>query len=131
MAKKTTSTTADAAKAVAMEAAAEMASTTEEEATVENEPAAEKETAEVLQLVYIGPSIPKSGLRHGTILRNTQEEINAFLAKFSERYPEIKYLLVPPKHLPAAQKKVRTKGNILYKYYQDTAAKALTFRRGK
>lgn len=90
-----------------------------------------EETAEVLQLVYVGPSIPRSGLRHGTILRNTQEEITAFLGKFSERYPEIKYLLVAPKDLPAAQKKVRTKGNILYKYYQDTAAKALTFRKGK
>lgn len=92
---------------------------------------AEEATQEpVIKKIYIGPSIPRSGLRHSMILEGTEEEINGFISKLTERYPEIRHLLVTPAALSAAQKKVETKGNILHKYYQDMAAKAATSRMG-
>lgn len=84
----------------------------------------------VIKSVYIGPSIPKSKLRNGMILKGTQEEIEQFISGKIERYPEIKHLLVKPEELAQAQKKVQTKGNILHKYYQDMAAKAAGSRKG-
>lgn len=79
---------------------------------------------EIQQKVYIGPSIPSSGLRNAMILRGTDEEIQNHISGIAEQYPEIGYLLVDVNGLPEAQKRVRTKGNILNKYYMDMAAKA-------
>lgn len=87
-------------------------------------------TEETVKRVYIGPSIPKSTLRNGMILMGTETEIESFIGNKSERYPEIKYLLIEPEKLSDAQKKVKTKGNILHKYYQDMAAKAAGSRKG-
>lgn len=88
------------------------------------------DTEEKVKKIYIGPSIPRSQLRNAEILEGTEEEINAYIAKYSERYPEIKFLLVDPDKLPEEQQKVRTKGNILNKYYKDMEAKAIVSRKG-
>lgn len=84
---------------------------------------------ETIQKVYVGPSIPGSGLRNAMILRGTAEEIEGHISGIAEQYPEIRYLLVDVGELSEAQKKVETKGNILNKYYMDTAAKAGHSRR--
>lgn len=81
-----------------------------------------------IKMVYIGPSIPRSKLRNGQILSGTEAEIMEFVGELSERYAEIKYLLVEPKRLSEAQKQAQEEGNILHKYYQDMAAKARTSR---
>lgn len=95
----------------------------------ETDPETER-TEETIKRVYIGPSIPKHNLRNSQILSGTETEIDAYIGAMSERYPEIKYLLVTTQALSAAQKKVAQKGNILHKYYQDMAAKAIMSRRG-
>ena len=82
-----------------------------------------------IKLVYIGPSIPRSKLRNAQILSGTESEIMSFIGEMSERYAEIKYLLVSPENLSEAQKKAQEEGNILHKYYQDMAAKARTSRK--
>lgn len=140
MAKRNVATVAaeEAAEVVKEETAAEVVESTAEEekaepATVAAEPAAEAaateepkeaETEEQVKMVYIGPSIPRSGLCFAQILTGTEESIEGFIAARSERYPEIRHLMVKPEDVSAAVKQVETKGNILNKYYQDMAAKA-------
>lgn len=80
--------------------------------------------------IYIGPSIPRSNLRNAQILSGTEKEIAVYIDTMAKQYPEIKYLIVSPDKLSAAQNKVRQKGNILHKYYQDMLAQAIVFRRG-
>lgn len=118
--------TKKAAKAAAAEAVAE----TTEETVTETTEAEETTVEETVKRVYIGPSIPKSTLRNGMILQGTSVEIEQFIGDKTERYPEIKHLLIDPEKLSDAQAKVHTKGNILHKYYQDMAAKAAGSRRG-
>ena len=91
---------------------------------------AKAKTAATVQKVYIGPSIPRHNLRNGMILRGTEQEIEDHTAAFIEKYPEVRHLIVNVDALPEAQAKVRTKGNILNKYYLDMAAKAASSRRG-
>lgn len=91
---------------------------------------AEEETSESVQKVYIGPSIPRCGLRTAQILTGTEADIASFIGKYTERFPELKYLIVDLADLNEAMKKVKTKGNILHKYYQDAAAKSKASRRG-
>lgn len=105
--------------------------TVEEETVIHEETDESEKEPKIVKMVYIGPSIPRSNLRNARILEGTEEEINDFISKYAERYPEIKYLLVAPEHLAEAQKKVQKKGNILHKYYQDMAAKAIVSRKKK
>jgi hypothetical protein len=101
---------------------------TEESAqTIEMEP--EQTQVEKIKRIYIGPSIPRSDLCNARILGGTAEDINNFISAYSEGYPEVKHLLVTPEELPEALKKVQKKGNILHKYYQDMAAKAVVSRK--
>lgn len=133
MAKKKTETVAaeepmkvDAAGVV--EPVAVAAAVTAEPAAAEAGPEKGKEE-DVLKLVYIGPSIPRSGLRHAQVLEGTKEQIDKFLSALLERYPEIPHMLVAPDKLSDALKKTQQKGNILHKYYQDMAAKAKARRK--
>ena len=86
------------------------------------------EAAEVIQMVYIGPSIAFSKLRSSMILEGTAAEIDDYLAEYAEQYPEIKYLLVTPENLTDALDKVARKVTILHKYYEDTLAKVRASR---
>ncbi|MCD8355865.1 MAG: hypothetical protein LUE11_04760 [Clostridia bacterium] len=89
------------------------------------------DSGEKIKLAYIGPSIPHFSLRNAMVLTGTEGEIEAFTKPLLERYPEIKYLLVPVDKLSDAKRKMRRKGNILTKYYRDMAAKVKANRRGK
>lgn len=84
----------------------------------------ELETAAEKTVVYIGPSIPRSALRNGEILRGTEEALAEFIAGKAEQYPEIKHLLVPPEKLSDVRKKMETGKSVLNKYYSDMADKA-------
>lgn len=119
-----------AASAVSEETAAEETSTEEtstEEASTEEtsteetsteETAEETSDASVVQVVYIGPTIPKARLTSGGIVRGTQEEVDAYIAEVTAKYAKAKYLFVTPDKLAEAKRKVKTKGNILNKYYR-------------
>lgn len=120
-------------------AAAEAMSTAEEQepVTTPGEPEAgtkesEQSGQEAAQvtLVYIGPSLPYGKMRSSMILNGTEEEIDGFLAKIKEQYPEVTHLLVPPERLTDALEKVARKGTILHKYYEDMLAKSRASRKG-
>ena len=85
---------------------------------------------ETVTLVYIGPSIPYEKLRSSMILNGTEAEIDDFLAKIKERYPEVTRLLVPPDRLTDALEKAARNGTILHKYYEDMLAKSRASRKG-
>lgn len=85
---------------------------------------------EPVTLVYIGPSLPYEKLRSSMILNGTENEINDFLAKIKEQYPEVTRLLVPPDRLTDALEKVARNGTILHKYYEDMLAKSRASRKG-
>lgn len=125
-----TSAEETAAAAASEETAAEETSTeetsteetsTEETSTEETsaeETAEETSDASVVQVVYIGPTIPKARLTSGGIVRGTQEEVDAYIAEVTAKYAKAKYLFVTPDKLAEAKRKVKTKGNILNKYYR-------------
>lgn len=83
---------------------------------------------EVLTMVYIGPSIPRSNLRRSMIVKGTEENIEAFIAEQKEQYPEIEHLMFGPDKLADALRKVESRGNILHKYYKDMEARAANMR---
>lgn len=84
--------------------------------------------AEVLTMVYIGPSIPRSNLRRSMIIKGTEETIADFVKEMKEQYPEIEHLMFPPDKLAEAVQKVEARGSILHKYYKDMEAKAANAR---
>jgi hypothetical protein len=88
-----------------------------------------RQTAETVKKIYIGPSIPRTNLCYARILEGTEEQIAAFLTEYEEKYPEVKFLLATPDNLSSMINKSQTKGNILHKYYQDMAAKAVVERK--
>lgn len=105
--------------------------------TAKSEPSPEAEaeqsgiSPEDVTLVYIGSSLPYGKLRSSMILKGTQEEIDLFLAKIREQYPEVTHLLVTPDKLTQALEKVGRKGTILHKYYEDMLAKSRASRKGQ
>lgn len=89
-----------------------------------------KVTQEVLRRVYVGPSIPYGKLRTAMVLTGTEGELEEFWKEEKERYPEIRYLMVPVEELPEAMEKVNRKGTILHKYYGDMLSKMRAGRKG-
>lgn len=87
-----------------------------------------RETAEVLTMVYIGPSVPRSNLRRSMIVKGTEETIADFVAEQKEQYPEIEHLMFGPDKLADALRKVESRGSILHKYYKDMEARAANMR---
>ena len=88
-----------------------------------------RQTAETVKKIYIGPSVPRTNLCNARILEGTEEQIADFLKEYEEKYPEVKFLLATPENLSTMSKQAKTKGNILHKYYQDMAAKAVVERK--
>lgn len=68
--------------------------------------------------IYIGPTL-NGKLKSNTVLQGNIEEITNYLSDVIKEYPQIKSLIVPISKLPEQKQKVRTPGNILYKYYSD------------
>lgn len=87
-----------------------------------------RDGVEVLTMVYIGPSIPRSNLRRSMIIKGTGEDIAAFIAEQKEQYPEIEHLMFEPGSLADALRKVESRGNILHKYFKDMEARAANMR---
>lgn len=119
-----------AAEAETEETAAEATEVTETTEAAETEATGTEPEAEIIRMIYIGPSLPGSRLRRNMILAGTEEQIRAWVKPMEERYPEIGFLLVSEEELPDAQKKARRKGNILHKYYEDMLAKTRVSRKG-
>lgn len=91
-----------------------------EQDTAATETAAEAaQVPEYTQFVYCGPTLPNGRLKEKTVLQGTFAEICAYYADVIEQYPQIKTLIVPVNRLGAFAVKVRTRGNIANKYYND------------
>lgn len=91
--------------------------TTEKEKTVET-----SNTAEELQLVYIGPSLPKGQLKCNTIFVGTKEKIFSHIKEIIDKIPLVEKMFVPVDQLSEKKQKVQTEGNIYNKYYKDIAS---------
>lgn len=74
--------------------------------------------------IYIGPTLPRHEMKHNTIYEGTMQEITAYLAEIIEQYPQVKRLIVPIQQLGEASVKVKTSGNILNQYYNETVSVA-------
>jgi hypothetical protein len=77
------------------------------------------EKADIVKLIYIGPSLPKAMLKSNRIFEGTEQEIKTELAEIIEKFPLVEKLLVPTSELAEKKNKVATSGNILNKYYSD------------
>lgn len=78
-----------------------------------------KRTAEPRAHIYIGPTVPGSGLRHNTVLAGTFAEIEKAFTSEMERAPQIKKLIVPVEKLADARKAVNDKSTAVSKFYED------------
>lgn len=75
--------------------------------------------AEVMTIVYIGPTLPAGRLKSNRIMIGTMEEIKAGLEEVLKKYPLVEKMLVPVEELASKKDKVKTPGNIMNKYYSD------------
>lgn len=82
---------------------------------------------EIVQKVYIGPTIPKTPMRESRVLWGSEDEIREYIKPLMENYPEVQHLLVEPGKLCEAKREARTPGRLLCKYYNDLRAKAAGF----
>lgn len=92
--------------------------TTEKEKTTETTNTASDE----VQLVYIGPSLPKGQLKSNTIFMGTKEEILSHVKEITDKIPLVEKMFVPVDQLADKKQKVQTEGNIYNKYYKDIAS---------
>lgn len=82
------------------------------------------EVAETVQLVYVGPSLPKGQLKQNSIFVGTRKEIEKELEKVLEKFPLIKNLLVPVSELAEAKEKTQKATTIMHKWYADVQSLA-------
>jgi hypothetical protein len=81
-------------------------------------------TEEVVKVIYIGPTLPAGQLKCNSVFEGTTEEIKKSLETVVAKYPSIEKLLVPIGELADKKIKVKTPGNIFYKYYTDILSAA-------
>lgn len=96
--------------------AAEVKNTTQ---AAEKPQEAPQEAAEQVELVYVGPSLPKGRLKQNSIFVGTRQEIEKELETVLESFPLVKNMLVPVSKLAEAKNKVKSSGSVLHKYYAD------------
>lgn len=68
--------------------------------------------------IYIGPTT-RTGLIENTIIKGTRESVEKYLKDTIEEIPQVKKLLVTTESLSANKAKVRQKGTLLNKYFND------------
>lgn len=94
------------------------------DAAVTAEAVAEDAEEEKVKRIYLGPSIPRYGLRHGQILSGDRSAVEGYISGMEERFPTIRHLMVPPDRLAEAQEKTGDKTSVLHRYYMEIAARA-------
>ena len=94
------------------------------ENTAETKKTAEKgnNKAEKETLIYIGPTVKGGALKTNAALTGTREEIKEYLKGILEDIPQVEKLLVPTKRLADSKGKVKEKGTLLNKYYNEVAS---------
>lgn len=85
--------------------------------TAETQKMAEKET-----FIYIGPTVKAGALRTNTTFTGTKNEIKKYLKEILEEIPQVERLLVPVKKLAESKERIRDKGTLLNKYYNEIAS---------
>ena len=88
------------------------------------EAVAEDAEEEKVKRIYLGPSIPRYGLRHGQILSGDRSAVEGYISGMEERFPTIRHLMVTPDRLAEAQEKTGDKTSVLHRYYMEIAARA-------
>ncbi len=78
---------------------------------------AEKET-----FIYIGPDVRGGALKTNAALTGTREEVRGYLKGILEAVPQVERLLVPVSRLAESKGKVKEKGTLLNKYYNEVAS---------
>ena len=68
--------------------------------------------------VYLGPSI-RGVIQEGTIYPGTRQAVLKRLSGVVKEYPAVADLVVTGATLPVDRVRVKTPGNLLYKYYTD------------
>lgn len=95
----------------------------DKEAEKENNGAKEEnKEAEKETLIYIGPTVKGGALKTNAALTGTREEIKEYLKGILEDIPQVERLLVPAKRLADSKGKVKEKGTLLNKYYNEVAS---------
>lgn len=94
------------------------------EITVEAEKAAEKgdNEAEKETLIYIGPTVKGGALKANATLTGTRGEIKGYLKGILEEIPQVERLLIPVDRLADSKGKVKEKGTLLNRYYNEVAS---------
>lgn len=87
------------------------------ENTVETKKAAEKET-----FIYIGPTVRAGALRTNAAFTGTRNEVKEYLKEILEEIPQVERLFVPVKRLAESKEKIKDKGTLLNKYYNEIAS---------
>jgi len=96
-------------------------------------PAAEKKKPEAVfgQYMYIGPTIPNSGLRSNVVLCGKYDDIKKQYEEEIGKYGGLYTLIVPIKKLPSARKDLTTSGTLLYSVYKEIAAEIENNAKGE
>lgn len=78
---------------------------------------AEKET-----FIYIGPTVKGGALKTNAALTGTRGEVKEYLKGILEEIHQVERLLVPVKRLADSKGKVKEKGTLLNRYYNEVAS---------
>lgn len=113
--------TAETENAAAVEACEDPEDT---DAAATAEAIAEDADEEKVKRIYLGPSIPRYGLRQGQILSGDRSAVDKYINGMEERFPTIRHLMVTPDRLAEAQEKTGDKTSVLHRYYMEIAARA-------
>lgn len=78
----------------------------------------------VVQLIYIGPQLPRTAMKPNTVITGTEAQIKAGFTDVFKRFPLAEYMLVPVDGLADRKEKVKTAGTLMNKYYADLVSAA-------
>ncbi|MEA5057771.1 hypothetical protein SDC9_122522 [bioreactor metagenome] len=115
-----TVSTAEAPPADGTQDTQEGTAVTTEAAEIQTDvPPTEDVKTEYDMFVYVGPSLPGGSLKENAVFRGTFDDVLKYLADVLEKYPQAEKLIVPTHRLAEFSAKVKKKGNIAHKYYND------------
>lgn len=103
------------AQEATLEAAEAVAETVTTPAKAKNKSKAAKQESEAAAqkgtYIYVGPTLPDGSLRKNQTLRGTHEEVLAYLAPQTQKYPQVKRLIVSVSGLAQEKRKIEAGGN--------------------
>lgn len=94
------------------------------ENTAETKEAAENgnDEAEKETFIYIGPTVRGGALKSNAALTGSREDVKGYLKGILEAIPQVERLLVPVSRLAESKGRVKEKGTLLNKYYNEVAS---------